>query len=691
MQPAGWCGADVKGAVADQPAGGCGEDRLGAVADQSAGGSLPVLRIRWLGRVDYGDALVLQRQLHFHSPDDHLLLLEHPHVVTLGRRGRREHLLVDVEALGGSVVETDRGGEATYHGPAQLVGYPILTVPGRRGGGMADTAAYVGGIEQLLIDVLADLGLGAGRLRGHTGVWIDPGGSRPRKIAAIGVRLSRSRSMHGFALNVDPDLAWFDRIVPCGITGLGVTSLAAEGVGASMREVVDLVAEHAVRAWAPHGRVDRAGVAHRTPTTDMAQFTRDAGVGAGREPSVPGVTANTDMAQFTRDAADAVCEPSDRGVSTGAGMDQLGLGGDAGAVCEPSAPGGAAGAAAEGVSPRLLGRLAQARLDGSDAGTAVPLRSRKPSWMRVPLRTGPEYRKVRSVLRGLDLVTVCEEAGCPNISECWNDGTATFMILGERCTRACGFCLVDTRRPGPVDPSEPQRVAEAAARMALQHVVVTMVARDDLDDGGAAAVRETVAALRARLPGARVETLISDLGGDPGALGTVFEARPDVLNHNIETVARLQRAVRPSAGYARSLAVLARAKEAALTTKSSIIAGMGETHEEIVQTLRDLHAAGTDIVTIGQYLRPTARHLPVARWWEPGAFERWKRIGESMGIAHVEASPLTRSSYHARGAADAAGTAGRLGSAHTALEGSPDGTARAAPTGARSHGARSER
>jgi lipoic acid synthetase len=567
-----------------------------------------VLRIRWLGRVAYHDALALQRRLHGHSADDHLLLLEHPHVVTLGRRGRREHLLVDVEALGGSVVETDRGGEVTYHGPGQLVGYPILTVPGRRGGGMADTAAYVGGVEQLLIDVLADMGLEAGRVERHTGVWVDPGGLRPRKIAAIGVRLSRARSMHGFALNVDPDLEWFARIVPCGITGLGVTSLSAEGIDVSMREVVDLVAQRAAATWAGHGRIDRADVAHRVAPADMAQFTRDAANGSA-------------------DAGEA----PDGGPAVGAGAD--------------------------GVSLRLLGRLEAARLDG-EGHEPVPLRSRKPEWMRVPLSTGPTFHEVRSTLRGLDLVTVCEEAGCPNISECWNDGTATFMILGERCTRACGFCLVDTRRPGPVDTEEPERVATAAVRMGLEHVVVTMVARDDLVDGGAAVAAETVAAVRRRLPAARVETLISDLRGESAALQTVFDARPDVLNHNIETVARLQRAVRPSAGYARSLAVLARAKAEGLTTKSSIIAGMGETHDEVVQTLADLHAAGTDIVTIGQYLRPSARHLPVDRWWPPEAFERWKEIGESMGISHVEASPLTRSSYHARQAADAAAEAG---------------------------------
>ena len=537
--------------------------------------------------------------------------------MTLGRRGRREHLLVDVEALGGTVVETDRGGEVTYHGPGQLVGYPILTVPGRRGGGMADTAAYVCGVEQLLIDVLGDLGLAAGRLDRHTGVWVDPDGVRPRKIAAIGVRLSRARSMHGFALNVDPDLGWFGRIVPCGITGLGVTSLAEEGIDASMREVVDVVARRAAERWAPHGRVERADVAHRIAPADMAQFTRE----------------SADLGRADGGVADG-------GVADGVpGIDASGN--------------AAAAAEVDGVSPRLLGRLSAARLEGDDR-EPVPLRSRKPEWMRVPLSTGPTFHKIRSTLRGLDLVTVCEEAGCPNISECWNDGTATFMILGERCTRACGFCLVDTRRPLAADDEEPARVAEAAARMGLEHVVVTMVARDDLADGGAAAVAGTVAAVRRRLPHARVETLISDLGGDPDSLQTVFDARPDVLNHNIETVARLQRAVRPSAGYARSLSVLARAKGAGLRTKSSIIAGMGETHDEVVQTLADLHAAGTDIVTIGQYLRPTARHLPVDRWWPPEAFERWKEIGEAMGIGHVESSPLTRSSYHARQAADAA-------------------------------------
>ncbi len=309
--------------------------------------------------------------------------------------------------------------------------------------------------------------------------------------------------------------------------------------------------------------------------------------------------------------------------------------------------GGARPAEDRGAVPvRLRGRLAAVGVtDG------VPLSARKPEWMRVPVRSTPGSLGLRRTLRELDLVTVCEEAGCPNLSECWSDGTATFMISGERCTRACGFCLVDTRKPEPADPGEPERVAEAVDRMGLDHAVVTAVARDDLADGGAGAFAATIAAIRRRRPSTRVEVLIPDCKGDLDSLATIFDARPDVLNHNLETVARLQRAVRPSAGYARSLAVLARAEAAGLVTKSGLIVGMGETDDEVVGALADLRAVGVDIVTVGQYLRPTSHHLPVARWWTPDELAELKRVGEAMGIGHVEASPLTRSSYHAKQAA----------------------------------------
>jgi lipoic acid synthetase len=264
---------------------------------------------------------------------------------------------------------------------------------------------------------------------------------------------------------------------------------------------------------------------------------------------------------------------------------------------------------------------------------------------------GTDYLRLKRTMRDLSLVTVCEEAGCPNISECWSDGTATFMINGERCTRACGFCLVDTRHPEVLEADEPQRVAEAVARMGLAHAVVTAVARDDLPDGGAGAFAATIAAIRRRSPGCAVEVLISDCKGDPASLQLVLDARPDVLNHNLETVLRLQRAVRPSASYARSLGVLSRARGAGLTTKSGLIVGMGETDAEVEGALADLAGIGVEIVTIGQYLRPTTNHLPVARWVEPATFERYAALGRSFGIGHVEASPLTRSSYHARQAA----------------------------------------
>ncbi len=555
------------------------------------------LRIRWLGRVRYQDALALQRALfRGGAPDDWLLLLEHDPVYTMGVSARPEHVLVDPASVGAELVKADRGGDVTYHGPGQLTGYPILSVPL----GPNAVPDYVGGIEQLVIDVLADLGLGAGRLADHPGVWVGD-----RKICAVGVRLSRGRSMHGFALNVAPDLGYFGHIVPCGIVDKGVTSLAAEGIDASMRQVVDAVARRAAQRWGKGpgtARSERQDVAWRVRPEDLSAFTRGhASLGGAAQPPVL-----------------------------------------AAAVASPPAP---------ATPVRLLGRLAQA---GVDIAGGHPIGERKPVWLRAKAEMGPEYRALKHTMRSLDLVTVCEEAGCPNIFQCWAEGTATFMINGDRCTRACGFCLVDTRKPEPVDGAEPDRVADAVARLGLSYAVVTAVARDDLADGGARAFAHTIEAIHRRCPGTDVEVLIPDCRGEPSALNVIFDARPEVLNHNLETVARLQRAVRPSASYGRSLAVLSRAQAAGLTTKSGLILGMGETTPEVIAALADLRGVGCDIVTIGQYLRPTSRHLPVARWWPPEEFTRLKEIGEAMGIPHIEASPLTRSSYHARQAAHAA-------------------------------------
>ena len=309
--------------------------------------------------------------------------------------------------------------------------------------------------------------------------------------------------------------------------------------------------------------------------------------------------------------------------------------------------------ASTGVPVRLLGRLAAAGVESS-----VDPNARRPEWMKVRAHFDDEYLELKRLVRGLDLHTVCESAGCPNIYECWADRTATFMILGDRCTRACGFCLVDTRKPLAVDLDEPRRVAGAVVALGLAHVVITCVARDDLPDGGASVFAATVEAVRSASPGTAVELLISDMKGERASLAAIFAARPDVLNHNLETVARLQRAARPSAGYARSLSVLGRAKDAGLVTKSGLILGMGETFDEVRAALQDLRAVGVDLVTLGQYLRPTDRHLPIARWWAPAEFDTIRSEAESMGFAHVEAGPLVRSSYHAREGIDRLATTG---------------------------------
>jgi lipoic acid synthetase len=272
----------------------------------------------------------------------------------------------------------------------------------------------------------------------------------------------------------------------------------------------------------------------------------------------------------------------------------------------------------------------------------------RPSWIKARAPQGEGYERLRGLMRGLDLHTVCEEAHCPNLGECWGRGTATFMILGDVCTRACGFCAVKTGLPGrPPDPAEPARVAEAVARMGLRHAVITSVNRDDQKDGGAGVFAACIQAIRERIAGCAVEVLIPDFKGDTAAQDTVFAARPDVLNHNTETVPRLYRQVRPGARFERSLALLRRSREAGLTTKSGIMVGLGEEWDEILATARAIREAGTQVLTVGQYLRPSAEHLPVRRYYTPEEFADIKREALAMGYAHVESGPLVRSSYHA--------------------------------------------
>ena len=282
-------------------------------------------------------------------------------------------------------------------------------------------------------------------------------------------------------------------------------------------------------------------------------------------------------------------------------------------------------------------------------------RLERPEWLKVRLNTTGEYEEVRAMMRRLALVTVCEEARCPNIHECWGrERTATFMLMGDICTRHCGFCAVGKGRPGSLDPEEPERVAEAAKELGLSHAVVTSVNRDDLPDGGGAHFAATIRAIRRRNPACTVEVLIPDFQGDGDALERVLDEAPEILNHNMETVARLYRRVRPDAKYTQSLALISRAAERrtrenlAMRTKSGLMVGLGESEDEVLGLLRDLRASGCDVATIGQYLQPHERRLPIERYYTPEEFERLRREGEAMGFQRVEAGPLVRSSYHAR-------------------------------------------
>lgn len=534
-----------------------------------------VLEARWLGKTQYLETLDLQKRL-FSGRANYLLLCEHEPVYTIGVRGST-NFRKPRKQLGAPVEQVRRGGDVTFHGPGQLVGYPIVTL---EDGITFGSASYVSSIEKLVISVLEELGCATQLIKGSPGVWT--AGSNPQKVAAIGVRQSRGRTMHGFAINVSTDLSWFEKIIPCGIEDKGVTSLAELGIDVSMETIADLIVSKVGTALLGAGETHYEGVVHNNHSVDLSLFSSGAGPG---EPIKP----------------------------------------------EP-----------DGVSVRLKSRLSTA---GVTEGLQIS--ERKPEWMKVKFKVGENYSKIAKRSSELNLATVCESAGCPNIYECWNEGTATFMLLGERCTRACGFCLVDTRKPEAIDLDEPVKVANTVTDLGIDFAVLTMVARDDLADGGAAIVADTINQIHKQCPGVGVEVLISDLAGERSSLETVMSARPEILNHNIETVARLQRAVRPSASYNRSMALLARGSEAGMVTKSGLILGMGETELEVKATLRDLANVGVKVATVGQYLRPTSHHLPISRWVTPAEFSELKEYGESVGISHVEATPLTRSSHHA--------------------------------------------
>lgn len=529
-----------------------------------------MLRIRWLGKLSYLEAWDLQKAIWQGRvegrADDYLLLLEHPPVFTVGRNGDGSNLLVGPEAIRGAEVHhVDRGGDITFHGPGQLVGYPILRLTDPK-----QVVPYVRKLEQVLIDTLAGFGVEGWREEGLTGVW-----TRLGKVAAIGVRVSKQVTMHGFALNLDPQMSYFEMMNPCGIKDRSVTSLSAlTGRRVSLEEAVGALIPNFVRVFGSE-RVER----------QLGAFSR----GQGADPRFE-VDRLLSSGTFSGDRRKA--------------------------------------------EPLLV-------------GGRLPDEPPRPEWMKVTARMDDNYLELKKLMRGLDLHTVCEEAGCPNIYECWGMGTATLMILGDKCTRACGFCNVTTGRPTEFDELEPFRAARAIKAMGLSHAVITSVNRDDLADGGAGIFAATIRETRRIHPDCEIEVLIPDFKGDSAALDSVLTEQPEVLNHNTETVLRLQREIRTSANYGRSLALLARAKKSCNLVKSGLIVGMGETKEEVLGALADLRAIGVDIVTIGQYLRPTPRHRPIKRYVHPDEFDHYKQFGEAIGIPYVESGPLVRSSYHA--------------------------------------------
>jgi lipoic acid synthetase len=493
--------------------------------------TLKTIQIIDWGKLDYAEALARQRDLvderiADRSPD-RLVLVEHPPVVTIGRSGSLSDLQVSKAALaerGVALQQVERGGRATFHGPGQLVAYPILKVLDK------DLHAFLKRLIDTAADVLRSYGLDPEVKAGQPGLWVNGA-----KIASVGLAVRKWVTYHGIALNVSTDPRWFDMIVPCGQPGEKITSMENE-LGRS-------VAVSAVKK--------------RFVTHFILQHTYEA-------PEAPGI--------------------------------------------EPG---------------------------------------RDPEWLVLPQTDLNAVERMHQRLDDLQLATVCQSAHCPNLGECFARGTATFMIMGTRCTRRCRFCAVDKGAPAPLDPDEPQRIAMAVHRMGLKHAVVTSVTRDDLPDGGAGHFAETIRHIHTQCPSVSVEVLVPDFGGAVSSFNTVCDAGPEVFNHNIETVPRLYARIRPGADYQRSLGILAYVSGRGLITKSGLMLGLGETEKEIRQVMRDLKKAGCMWLTVGQYLAPSKDHAPVARYVPPEAFEMWAETARQMGFAAVAAGPLVRSSYRA--------------------------------------------
>ena len=533
------------------------------------------LNVRWLGKLPYGEAYILQKGLHSatsqeNSPFDYLLLLEHNNVVTIGRSGDINNLLVSKNILNENNIEffeTDRGGDITFHGDGQLIGYPIIRLDDPK-----KVVPFVRKIENVIIDTLAELSIDAFSKIDDTGVWTKEG-----KIASIGIKVSKWTTLHGFSLNISENTKGFDFINPCGSSDEHVVYIQQYDETVSFKEVTEIISRKFVEIF-KYEKVDK----------QFSQFT---------------------PRQLKKKKEFHIDQLVNNGVFN----------------------------ASKNSVPITL-------------NSSVKSEPERPEWMKVKANLGKDYLSLKSLIKEKRLNTVCEEASCPNIYECWSMGTATFMIMGDTCTRACGFCDVNTGKPCDLDMDEPYRVAESVKIMGLTHAVITSVNRDDLDDGGSAFFAKTIDEVRLENNQTSIEVLIPDFKGSKEAIDNIINANPEVLNHNLETVPRLQREIRTAASYGRSLALLQYAKESHFLgkTKTGLIVGMGEEFEEVISVLKDLSRINIDIVTIGQYLRPTQRHRLIDRYVSQEEFEQYKTIGQELGIPHIESGPLVRSSYHAK-------------------------------------------
>lgn len=474
--------------------------------------------------------LQLVEKLHKGAENDVCLIVQHPAVFTLGRNASPENVTVSRAFLGKKeigLIKVERGGEITYHGPGQIVCYPVIRLRRHK----LSVVEYVGLLEEIMLKVVGRFGIEANRDPRNHGIWC-----ADRKLGSVGIAVRHGISYHGLALNVNLDLEPFTWMKPCGMSGVSMGSMETE-----LQQTVNV--------------------------EDVERVMKE---------EIGKAFAGKDM---------------------------------------------------EKGSPRMA----------------------KPKWLKQSLPKGAGYEEMRHLVRERGLHTVCQEARCPNQFECFGKGTATFMLMGESCTRNCRFCAVSHGEPTPLDEGEPTRIAAAVSDMGLSYAVLTSVTRDDLADGGADHFAKTIAASRSLCPKTRMEVLIPDLEGNWAALERLCEHSPSVVNHNVETVASLYPLARPQAVYERSLALLRKVKEidSAIITKSGLMLGLGETEEELIETMTDISNTGCDLLTLGQYLQPTADHLAVHRYVPPEEFDRFGEIALQLGFAGVAAGPHVRSSYQA--------------------------------------------